>query len=750
MTGSRPDHLKNLNPEQHRAVTTLDGPLLILAGAGSGKTRVLTRRIAHLLHTGVDPRQILAVTFTNKAASEMKERVDELVGEAAQRTWVSTFHSTCCRILRMDIEALGYTRRFAIYDDEDQLRLIRDLLKTAGYDRDRVDPRATRSQIDHYKNRMMSVDDVLAQKRHHVNSPLVLCWRQYEEALQAADALDFNDLIGKTVALFREHPAVLSKWRTRFQYVMVDEYQDTNRQQYELLQLLVSEHGNLAVVGDDDQSIYGFRGADVSIILSFERDHPDATVVRLEQNYRSSANILAVANSVVAKNTGRLEKELWTQAPSGPRVQVLLAATPRDEAKRVARMIQTLRRSGHRLGDIAVVYRTNATSRPLEQAFRTARIAHRIVGGRKFYARREIRDALAYLRLIVNAADDAAFLRVVNVPRRGIGAKSLARLRDEAASRGSPLLATARAGQVAKGNEGLRTFVALIDELAESARNLSAAELVTQVIDQSGYRAMLEVDVTAKDEITVDSRARLANLAELVHDADGFQPPEGVWTPMDQLTAWLDRIKLTADSDEIPEGGEVTLMTVHSAKGLEYPVVFVVQMNEGAFPHARSEENGIDEERRLAYVAFTRAMKRLVIMRTQRVQELGGGRSREREARASRFLYGLPADATAGDVPEGDPAEERSDPRQLDEPARSKLEAFLSHRTTPREPDGDWMFLDVQSVEELEPGVRIRLPAVGVCEILARSGSRVQVVLPNRRSRWVDLTTVECKRAVPR
>jgi len=440
-----PSHLERLNPEQHRAVTTLDGPLLILAGAGSGKTRVLTRRIAQMIHTGLDPTHLLAVTFTNKAATEMKERVAELIGDAGKRVWVSTFHSSCCRILRKDIEALGYTRRFAIYDDDDQLRILKDLIHTYGYDKSKVDPRAIRGQIDHYKNRMLSTDQVIQQMRSHVNDPLIKIWRDYEEALRAADALDFNDLIGTTVRLFREHPDVLARWTRKFQYIMVDEYQDTNQGQYEFLQMLSSSHRNLAVVGDDDQSIYGFRGADISNILNFEKDYPEATVVRLEQNYRSTGNILQLANAVVAENTGRLVKRLWTDAPKGPKVQMFRVQTPRDEAQRVARTILTLRRNGHKWHEFAIIYRTNAISRLFEHALRAVKIPHRIVGGRKFYERREIRDVLAFLRLIVNPANDAAFLRVVNVPPRGIGAKTLAKLREEASSRGLPLLRTARA-----------------------------------------------------------------------------------------------------------------------------------------------------------------------------------------------------------------------------------------------------------------------------------------------------------------
>jgi len=736
--GDEPSHLQRLNPEQYRAVTTLEGPLLILAGAGSGKTRVLTRRIAHMIHTGLDPANLLAVTFTNKAAAEMKERVAELIGDAGKKVWVSTFHSSCCRILRKDIEALGYTRRFAIYDDDDQLRILKDLVHAYGYDKTKVDPRAIRGQIDHYKNRMLNVEQVLQQMRSHVNDPLIRIWRDYEEALQASDALDFNDLIGTTVRLFREHPDVLARWSGKFQYVMVDEYQDTNQGQYELLQLLSSAHRNLAVVGDDDQSIYGFRGADISNILNFEKDYPEATVVRLEQNYRSSGNILQLANAVVAENTGRLEKKLWTEAPKGPRVQLFRVQTPRDEAQRVARTILQLRRSGHKWAEFAIIYRTNAISRLFEQALRTVKIPHRIVGGRKFYERREIRDVLAFLRLLVNPANDAAFLRIVNVPPRGIGAKTLAKLREEASNRGLPLLRTARAqaGGSSKASQGFSNFVRLIDELAEAAREQPPQELVQRLLEQSGYRAMLQADRTAADQISHDARSRLANLDELVVDAGTFEAPPDALSNLDRLTYWLDRIALSADSDDIPEDGEVTLMTVHSAKGLEYPILFVVQMNEGIFPHSRSEDTGIDEERRLAYVAFTRAMKRLHVSWTHQRVRMAQGRQHISEAKPSRFLYGLPEEVVQGDQPTAEPAgaeEEEAAPKK-------KFKAFLAHRKAKIEtPQSQHTLVDIEDASQIRRGVRIHHEQLGAGEVRHVKGSMVQVAFPGAGQRWVNL-----------
>lgn len=743
---SDPAHLTGLNPEQYEAVTTTTGPLLILAGAGSGKTRVLTRRIAHLLHTGVSPERILAVTFTNKAAAEMKERVVELVGEGGRKVWISTFHSTCCRILRQDIEALGYTRRFAIYDDDDQRRVIKDIMDALNMDRKREDPRALSGQIDHYKNRMLGVDDIVSQKRHSPTSTLVRIWREYDAMLQTADALDFNDLIGMTVRLYREHPGIRSKWQERFQYLLVDEYQDTNRGQYDLLHQLVGDDENIAVVGDDDQSIYGFRGADVSIIRSFHEDHPSAKIVRLEQNYRSSKNILDVANALVAKNSERLDKSLWTEAPDGPQVQMLLCGNPMDEARSVSRMIHQLRRMGRSYQDIAVIYRTNAMSRPLEQAFVRDNIPHRIVGGRKFYERREIRDMLCYLRLVVNPADDAAFLRVVNVPRRGVGAASLRKLRDEATERGTPLLATARSGAVARKNAGLRAFTQIIDELGSLALEREPGELITELVVRSGYRTMLEGDRTSQDQITVDARNRLANLEELIKDAAQFQPPELMVTPVEILTAWLDRIALSADSDDIPDGGEVTMMTVHSSKGLEYPIIIVVQMNEGKFPHSRSLDSGIDEERRLAYVAFTRAMERLVVTRTRSDTQFSGGRLTESAATSSRFLFDLPEAAIAGDLPSGVPASVEAVSLGMPDEKRQKLKTFLGNRR--QGPPGDYTLVDLESLEEVESGVRLHFAGVGVCEVLSRRGSSVTVKLPTGRTKRVVLGQIEAQRVV--
>ncbi len=687
------DHLARLNSEQLRAVTAVDGPVLVLAGAGSGKTRVLTRRIAHLLHLGVDPRNVLAVTFTNKAAEEMRGRVAELVGEGARHLWVSTFHSTCCRILRKDAERLGYTRRFSIYDDDDQKRLMRGLVQEAGLDVDRVAIDDVLRTIDRYKNRLTTPDEALAQRRAHVGDRTLRLWRAYEDALKAADAMDFNDLIAQAARLFKEDSEALQTWQEKFHYVLVDEYQDTNLAQYDLLRRLTSARRNLAVVGDDDQSIYGFRGADVTNILNFERDFPDATIVRLEQNYRSTGHILSTANAVVQPNSGRLEKSLWTDAEPGARVQHVLAQDPRDEAERVAAMIDEVRRRDDMTwGDFAVIYRTNMLSRPVEQALRRRRIPYRVVGGRRFWERREVRDILGWLRLVANPADDAAFLRAVGAPPRGVGAKTLHSLRATAAQAGVPLLAAARrTAPTGAPEKALAAFTLLVSQLTDLATELPLHELIARVIDATGYHTWIQSDA--------DREEREEHLTSLVQ-AGILEEDDR--SPMERLTAWLDTTSLASDTDDIPKGGEVALMTVHSAKGLEYPVVFVLQMNEDKFPHSRAGDEGIEEERRLAYVAFTRARRRLFLCRTRLTGDEPG--TTRGPARPSRFLFGLPGSSVVGDVPDGEPDAARRRGASLPDENRERLASLMrNHHARPAADERE-----IEDEDELVPGVRLR------------------------------------------
>ncbi len=695
--------LDGLNPEQRRAVETVRGPLLILAGAGSGKTRVLTRRVAYLLEQGVRPWQVLAVTFTNKAAAEMKERVHQLIAghssdgaadphaeSAARKVWVSTFHSTCVRILRRDIEPLGYGSNFVIYDDDDQLRVLKHILNDYKIDPKRSPPNLFRGLIDRAKNKLEGPPD--GDRADHF--PKV--YREYARRLQAANALDFNDLVNKVVALWEAHPAVLDRWRDRWRYVLVDEYQDTNAAQYRLIKLLC-DHGerNLAVVGDDDQSIYSFRGADIQNILDFEKDFPSATVVRLEQNYRSTSIILKAASTLVKHNSMRKDKTLRTDAGDGDPIRVVRAEDELAEAAFVAGEIRRLT-SGplggiRRAADFAVIYRTNAQSRPLEQAFTQARIPHILVGGKKFYERREVRDLVAYLKLVVNPADDVAFLRVVNVPPRGLGEKALAQIGDEAARLGVSLREAAKRLAQSGGRIGgaLATFGLLMQRMETLALLVPPEDLVRRLAEESGYLADLRAEQTDEaagriENIEALSRAMAEDpegfdeggfdeggfdeegLEEEGLEEEGFDEEapldagrrplgDGTIPPMDRLRAFLDRVSLAGQSDELPDEGTgaVTLLTAHLAKGLEYPVVFVVGLVERCFPHARAErEEEIEEERRLAYVALTRARERLVLSWPARRRGVEGFWE---PALPSRFLRELPRDILVGDLPPAPP-----------------------------------------------------------------------------------------------
>jgi DNA helicase-2/ATP-dependent DNA helicase PcrA len=744
-----PSYLFELNDEQRAAASQLEGQLLILAGAGSGKTRVLTRRIAYLLHSGVAAENVLAVTFTNKAAHEMKERIVDLVGEAGEDLWVSTFHSSCARILRQDIEPLGWTKRFSIYDDDDQTRLMREIIADLGYATESddgelkpMDPREALSAIDRLKNTGFTLDELIAHRR--VRPHEARLWREYSERMRAADALDFNDLINFALELFRNHEDVLMRWRSRFQYILVDEYQDTNRAQYQFLRYLAGDNGNLAVVGDDDQSIYGFRGADIQNILGFQRDYPSAVIVRLEQNYRCTKNILSVANCVVQRNAERMDKTLWTDGAIGDQVQFVARENPDDEARWIARdAIPKLRRRGYQFSDMAIIYRTNATARVFEPAVRDARIPYRIVGSKKFTDRREVRDIVGYVRVLINPADDAAFLRVVNVPSRGIGAKTLAALREESTQRGDPLLKTA-AGRPTGGTAqgiALQKFVQLVGKLGEAVRDLPTAELVERVIVESGYRDMLTAD---EDE---DTESRLAALAELVRDAGQFEAPPDATTPFDRTRAWLDRIALVGQDEELPEGGVVTMMTVHNAKGLEYPIVFVVHMMEGQFPHGKSLEaaDGVAEECRLAYVAFTRAKARLFVTRSRNMWANGGfGPKVPKPVARSRFIEALPEAACAWDD-DAAPA-----PVAIAR-ASNEPKAAVQPRSVAFAVPDDHRLVDVSAASDLAPGaiVHCSSPMInGFAEVISVQSQTVRLRRPDGSTRVVSFSGTTLQRVV--
>jgi DNA helicase-2/ATP-dependent DNA helicase PcrA len=633
--------LAGLNPVQQEAVLHVDGPLLVLAGAGSGKTRVIAQRIAYLVARGVDPRQILAVTFTNKAAGEMAQRVAAILATRPGRgrpPLVATFHATCARVLRSEIHHLGYPRSFVIYDEADRLALVRECYKELGLDERVLGPSAAIARISRAKNQLLGPEAVEEAVRGPREADVARLYARYAARLRALGAVDFDDLLGLTVELFTRHPDVLGYYRDLWRYVLVDEYQDTNAAQYRMLRQLTAVHRNLCVVGDPDQSIYRFRGADLRNILDFERDFPGCRVVRLEQNYRSTGRILEIAAAVIAHNQARKEKSLWTENVRGEAARLFRARDETEEALWVARTVAELRGDGQPLDGVAVLYRTNAQSRVLEDAFRVAGLPYHIVGSVRFYERREIKDALAYLRLVTNPADDLAFRRALGAPPRGIGRTTLGRLGELAAAAGAPLLATAaRAAAEIGGRAGraLGEFVRLVGQLtAAAAAPGPLGERVAAVVDGTGLREALRREGTAEAE------SRLENLDELIVAAEEFAArPEG-----GGLAGFLDSVTLIADVDELQEARPTaTLMTLHSAKGLEFPAVFLTGLEEGVFPHGRAldDEDGIEEERRLAYVGLTRAKERLFL--SYAGERRLGGYAGLREP--SRFLLEMPADA---------------------------------------------------------------------------------------------------------
>jgi len=608
-----------LNPDQLDAVTHPTGPLLVVAGAGSGKTRVLTRRIAHLIgERGVSPFAILAITFTNKAAGEMKDRVADLVGPVAHRMWVSTFHSACVRILRRDGDRLGFPSSFSIYDQGDAVRLTGYVVRDLGLDVKRFLARSVHSVISSAKNEGLQAEDYVERAQGPYEKHIGEVFVEYQARLRTAGAMDFDDLLGNAVLLLREHSDVLDQYRKRFEHVLVDEYQDTNVVQNELVVLLGAGHRNVCVVGDSDQSIYGFRGADIRNILEFERSFPDATVVVLDQNYRSTQTILDAANAVITKNPKNLgykPKELWTDAGSGDPITRFRADDEDDEARWVVGQLRRMHDGGRPWTDMAVFYRTNAQSRAVEAQLVTMGVPYKVVGGLRFYDRREVRDAMAYLRLAANPADEVAARRVLNVPKRGVGDTSVARVDAHAAASGTAFIEALRdaeaAGVSGRAATGIRSFLELVDVLRKAVDD-GPATVLEVALERSGYLDELRADRS------IEAEGRLENLSELVGFAGEF----------DAVDEFLERVGLVADTDDLPDGdrpdgdladepdsGQVVLMTMHAAKGLEFPVVCIVGMEDGVFPHARAlgDPKELEEERRLAYVGITRARERLML-----------------------------------------------------------------------------------------------------------------------------------------
>src|ERR671932_89949 len=635
--------LESLNPTQLDAVKHTEGPLLILAGAGSGKTRVLTHRVAYLIGQGLAaPEEVLAITFTNKAASEMKDRVALLVGPDSRKMWVSTFHSFCARILRAHAEKLGYKREFTIYDGADQVRLVRRSIVELGKDPKRFNPRSFAAQISAAKTVLMSPEDYLRSTEGYIAENVAEVYDLYQKRLYENNAMDFDDLIMQTVALLEIFLEVRERYQRRFKYVHVDEYQDTNHAQYRLVNPLAAAHRNLCVVGDDDQAVYSWRGADIRNILDFERDYPEAKVVKLEQNYRSTQTILNAANAVVANNASRKAKELWTAGEEGERIRVFAASDDYAEARFVVSEIQRLADAGASLRDVAVFYRTNAQSRTLEDVLVREGVPYQIVGGVRFYERAEIKDAMAYLLVISNKDDSVSLERIINVPKRGIGATSVGKLR-EYASLNSISLYDALSEAKEAGLKGAACKAcSLVRNLFEgwrvASREVSPAELIDAVLEESGYRRELEA------EGTVEAESRLENIQELINAAAEYERVE----PEATLEGFLQEQALYSEADNLTSEGAVTLMTLHNAKGLEFGHVFVVGMEEGTFPHARAlDEQNLEEERRLCYVGITRAMETLTLTYA-RVRSTYGEREYQMP---SRFLSEIPERLKAGAVP---------------------------------------------------------------------------------------------------
>ena len=652
--------LDSLNEQQQEAVQTTEGPLLILAGAGSGKTRVLTHRTAYLIdEMGVNPYNIMAITFTNKAAGEMRERIDAMVGYGSESIWVSTFHSTCVRILRRYIDRLGYDTNFTIYDADDQKTLMKDICKRLEIDTKLYKEKMFLSVISSAKDEL--VDPIEFETRaagDYTKRRQAQVYREYQQALRQNNALDFDDLIMKTVELFKLDGEVLNSYQERFRYIMVDEYQDTNTAQFELIRLLAMKYKNLCVVGDDDQSIYKFRGANIYNILNFEKHFADARVIKLEQNYRSTQNILDAANSVIANNVGRKAKSLWTDNGQGDKITFEQLDTAQEEAAYVARDIARYVRNGeYQYKDCAVLYRTNAQSRLFEEHFIASNIPYKIVGGVNFYSRREVKDILSYLKTIDNGHDDLAVRRIINVPKRGIGATTINRVSAYADANGidfyTALTKASEIPGIGKAAAKVEPFVLFIQSMRAKAEIMSVSELLRDIIETTGYVHELEAEGTDEAE------ARIENIDELISKACDYEDGEEHPT----LSGFLEEVALVADIDSLDENSDyVVLMTLHSAKGLEFPNVYLAGMEDGLFPSYMSitSDNAsaeIEEERRLAYVGITRAMKNLTIT-SARVRMVRG---QTQYAAVSRFVKEIPPELLSGEIYE---------PRSYDEPVQ--------------------------------------------------------------------------------
>ena len=710
MAATTPEtYLADLNPAQREAVLHTEGPVLVVAGAGSGKTRVLTRRIAHLLGAvGVKPPEILAITFTNKAAGEMRERVGDLVGPPARAAWVMTFHSACGRILRREAQRLGYRSNFTIYDQADQIRLVKRCLEELERDPKRFTPRGIHSQISNAKNTLVSPEEYTERVASFYDQTVAEVYDLYQKRLFASNAVDFDDMLFLTVDVLERFPEAREKWQEAFRYVLVDEYQDTNHAQYRLLQLLAGKHRNVFAVGDPDQSIYAFRGADIRNVLEFEHDFPGSYSIALEQNYRSTQHILDAANGVISHNRERKEKNLWSELGDGDPVRVVEVEDEHAEARYVAAEIALLVEEGFSGSEVAVFYRTNAQSRVLEDVLVRQGIAYQVIGGPRFYERAEVKDLIAYLQVLDNPYDAVSLLRIANRPRRGIGDSSLARLQTWADQREISLWeATAEAemaGVSAAPQKALKAFRATIESLMSAAQELEVPELIEAVLQRSGYMESLEA------ERTIEAQGRIENLQELVSVAREWREQ----TQDSTLSAFLQEVSLYSDQDAIRgDGSLVTLMTLHNAKGLEFRAVYLIGMEEGIFPHSRSiEEQGIEEERRLCYVGMTRAQERLTLLHASS-RMLYGGRNHNLP---SRFL---------DEVPERHVERERLRPTSW-----SGYGAPRQSQIAPRDDVPDLATGDSVRHSTLGEGVVVRIEAGGLVTIrFAEDGSERKLML---------------------
>lgn len=719
--------LSVLNPRQREAVVHEAGPLVVFAGAGSGKTRVITYRVAHLIAAHAEvPWRILAVTFTNKAAGEMRERLLALLGDQGAAVRVGTFHATCARLLRRHGELIGLSRAFTIYDDQDQLALIKRVLRDLGLDEKRYQPKTMASRINRAKQELQGPEEI--ETPDPWSEIVRRVYAAYEERMLQANALDFGDLIYRTVRAIESSQPFREAIVGRFSQVLVDEFQDTNHAQFRLVRRLAEGHRNLCVVGDDDQSIYRWRGADRRNILDFQASFPDATVIKLEQNYRSTQRILRAANAVIARNVDREPKELWTENPEGDAILVVRTMDERDEARLVLRGVRELLSRGHRLSDVAVFYRTHAQSRVIEEALRGANIGYRIVGGMRFYDRAEVKDILAYLRVMTNPADDLSLLRIINTPSRGIGKTTMTRLLDHAAEEGKGLWALLQEDALdsvgAAARKRLRAFARLMRDLRDvAASGVPLGEIGAEVVNQSGYADMLRHDDTP------ESDARFQNVQELIASMDELQREHREAT----LSEFLENVTLQTSADEAVGGDRVTLMTVHAAKGLEFPIVMVTGLEEQMFPFKGidpwEDPDELEEERRLAYVAFTRAEQRLILSFAA-VRRVFG---QQRVGIPSRFLTELPSEDTEWI---GARSSSPSQAPAYDEPRPHPSESYVDYS------EGS----DLAVLEGLRRGMQVRHPKFGVGEVrdvTEGSPPRVSVRFPGWGTRKIVASYLE-------